>query len=64
VARLGVARVVDARRYRARRVSAALEALLAESGYRTAAERASKVIASEDGPGAACEAIEAALGCD
>ena len=61
VARLGVARVVDARRYQARRVATALERLLMESGYRTAAGRAGKVIASEDGPAAACEAIEAAL---
>jgi UDP:flavonoid glycosyltransferase YjiC (YdhE family) len=62
VERLGVARVVDARRYRARRVAAALETLLTESGFRTAADRAREVIAREDGPGAACDAIEAALG--
>ena len=61
VERLGVARVVDARRYRARRVAAALETLLTEAGFRTAAERAREVIAREDGPGAACDAIEAAL---
>ncbi len=61
VERLGVARVVDARRYRAPVVAAALERLVAESGYRTAAARARDVIASEDGPGAACDAIEAAL---
>jgi UDP:flavonoid glycosyltransferase YjiC (YdhE family) len=51
--------VVDARRYRAPVVAAALERLVAESGYRTAAARARDVIASEDGPGAACDAIEA-----
>ncbi len=56
--RLGVARVVDARRYRASRAAAHLAALLADRRYRDAGERAREVIAGEDGAGAACDAIE------
>jgi UDP:flavonoid glycosyltransferase YjiC (YdhE family) len=58
---LGVARVLDARRYRARRAARHLDALLTDSRYRDAADRARQVIAAEDGPGAACDAIARVL---
>jgi UDP:flavonoid glycosyltransferase YjiC (YdhE family) len=60
--RLGVARVVDARRYRADRVTAALEALVSDARYRGAAARVAEVIAHEDGVGAAVEDMETTLG--
>jgi UDP:flavonoid glycosyltransferase YjiC (YdhE family) len=61
VERLGVARVLDARRYRARHAAAHLRTLLADPSYRAAGERARQAIAGEDGAGAACEVIEQVL---
>jgi len=61
VARLGLARVLDARRYRARRAAAHLRALLADGRYRDAGDRARAVIATERGADAACDVIEAVM---
>jgi UDP:flavonoid glycosyltransferase YjiC (YdhE family) len=59
--RLGVARVIDARRYRSPRVAAHLDALLTDVRYQHAAARARDVIVREDGVGVACDVIEATL---
>ena len=56
--RLGMARTIGRKRYRAARVAAELESLLRDTAYaRRAAEVGSKIRA-EDGVGAACDAIE------
>jgi UDP:flavonoid glycosyltransferase YjiC (YdhE family) len=56
-ARLGVARVLDARRYTAARVERDLRALLDEPQYRARAESVGARVAAERGTDAACEAI-------
>jgi UDP:flavonoid glycosyltransferase YjiC (YdhE family) len=55
--RLGVARVLDARRYTAARVERDLRALLDEPQYRARAESVGARVAAERGTDAACEAI-------
>jgi UDP:flavonoid glycosyltransferase YjiC (YdhE family) len=61
VERLGVARVLDARRYRARRAAVLLDALLTDPRHQLAANRAREVVAAEDGATAAADAIARAL---
>jgi UDP:flavonoid glycosyltransferase YjiC (YdhE family) len=56
-ARLGVARVLDARRYRAARVERDLRALLDEPRYRARAEAIGARVAAERGTDVACEVI-------
>ena len=58
VQRLGVSITIAARAYRADRVAAALERLLAEPGYARRAEEASATITAENGLERACAAIE------
>lgn len=60
-ARLGVARVVPARRYRAARVAEALNRVMRGATVERVAE-VSRIVRSEDGVAAACDAIEAAAG--
>jgi len=60
-ARIGAARSIDARRYSARRASAALDRLLTGARYATAAADAGRRVRAEDGVATACDAIEAAL---
>jgi UDP:flavonoid glycosyltransferase YjiC (YdhE family) len=55
--RLGVARVLDARRYTAARVERDLRTLLDEPQYRARAELVGARVAAERGTDAACEAI-------
>jgi len=59
-ARLGVARVLYPRRYRADRAAAALGALLDDPACVARAARIGETVRSEDGVMAACEAIEEA----
>jgi rhamnosyltransferase subunit B len=56
--RLGVARIVSPRRYRAGRVAAILEDLLTSPSHAEAAARVGAVVRAEDGVAAACDAIE------
>ncbi len=58
IARLGVARVIPAWRYRARGAAAALDALRHDPAYRANAARASDVVRAERGAEAACDALE------
>lgn len=59
--RLGIARIISRKRYRAQKVATELECLLGDPSYpRRAAEVGSKIQA-EDGVGAACDAIESFL---
>ncbi|MBU6366862.1 MAG: glycosyltransferase [Gemmatimonadetes bacterium] len=58
LARLGVARVIPAWRYRARGAAAALDALLHDPAYRDNAARAAAVVGAERGAEAACDALE------
>jgi UDP:flavonoid glycosyltransferase YjiC (YdhE family) len=60
VERLGMARVIPRRQYRARRLVAELEVLLRGDQYAGAARRASELITAEDGVNVACTALEAA----
>lgn len=62
VERLGVSRTLPPNRYSARRVERELRALLDSERYRERARRVGQVVASEDGVGAACDAIEEVLG--
>lgn len=59
VAAIGVARVLDARRYSAARATAELRALVDDPGYASRAETIGRRVRAEDGIGAACEAIDA-----
>ncbi len=60
--RLGVARVIPKRRYRADRVAGELRAMLADRACAAAATRVAADIAREDGVGAACDGLEALTG--
>jgi len=60
-ARLGTARVLLPREYRAEKVARELHALLADVRYLDAAANIRKQLQHEDGAGAACNVIEAAL---
>jgi rhamnosyltransferase subunit B len=57
-ARLGVAQIVPAPRYRRRRVAMALDALLTNPAYRAASLRVAAEVRAERGIDAACDAIE------
>jgi UDP:flavonoid glycosyltransferase YjiC (YdhE family) len=57
-ARLGVAQIVPAPRYRRRRVAMALDALLTNPAYRAASLRVAAEVRAERGVDAACDAIE------
>jgi rhamnosyltransferase subunit B len=59
--RLGVARVIGLRRYRAQRVATTLRDVLRDAEMATAAARVSARVRAEDGVGAACDAIERAF---
>lgn len=61
VAKLGVARALDARRYSAARATAELQRLLEDPGYASRAEAVGRRVRAEDGVGAACGAIERAI---
>lgn len=64
VERLGVARVLDARRYRAARAATLLGDLLSNPAYARRAAAVRSVVAEEDGLGTACQAILAAAGVE
>jgi UDP:flavonoid glycosyltransferase YjiC (YdhE family) len=59
--RLGIARVISRKRYRAERVAAELECLLRDPRYARRAVGVGSKIQAEDGVGAACDAIESFL---
>lgn len=58
VIRLGVARQVDRKQYRAKKVAVELRKLLDAPGYAAKAQEIGRKIQSEDGVAAACDAIE------
>lgn len=58
VARLGVARVLDAAKYRAPEVARHLRALVSGPGYRRRAEEVAGTVGAEPGAEEACDAIE------
>ena len=60
-ARLGVSRALPRERYRRDRAAAGIGALLADPQMGSKARECSKVIASENGVAAACEALESLL---
>jgi len=62
VSRLGVARVLDARRYTTSRVIRHLRALLEEPSYRQRAADVGRQVSAERGTDVACDALVAALG--
>lgn len=57
-ARLGIARVISRRRYRADRVAAELRQLLDNPGYSRRASQLAEQMRREDGAKAACDALE------
>ena len=61
VRRLGVARVLSRRRYKAAAVAEHLRALLESPDYQDAAQKLGAQVRSEDGVGASCDAIEQTL---
>jgi UDP:flavonoid glycosyltransferase YjiC (YdhE family) len=62
VCALGVARQLDARRYRARRVVRELTQLLTHRPYAVRAAAVGAVVAAEHGATAACDAMERVAG--
>src|SRR5688500_8075146 len=58
--RLGVARILSPQRYRAERATRAIGELLHEPAFAARAAEIGAIVRSEDGVGAACEAIEEA----
>lgn len=64
VVRLGTARMLTRRQYRAARVAKELSALLSDTRIAARAEEIGLVVRSEDGPGAASELIEQMLSKD
>lgn len=64
IARLGVARVIPAWRYRARGATAALDALLHDPAHRDAAARVAAQVRAEDGVRTACDALETRYALD
>ena len=60
-ARLGIARVVDSRRYAAKRVTAELRRLLDDPGFARQALEVALAVRLEDGVGAACDLLEARI---
>jgi UDP:flavonoid glycosyltransferase YjiC (YdhE family) len=61
VARLGLGRRLLRRRVSAAGLAAALRPLLADAALRARAEEVGRRVSAEDGPGAACAAVEEAL---
>jgi UDP:flavonoid glycosyltransferase YjiC (YdhE family) len=61
VSRLGVARSLDAGAYTAARAAAHLRQLLDEPSYRERADAVGKIVQSENGAKAACDAIDQVL---
>ncbi len=61
VERLGVARTIYPKRYRADVVAGELDALLSGQGYAQAASRVAREVQAEPGASAACDAIEGQL---
>jgi rhamnosyltransferase subunit B len=61
VERLGCARVLSLKNYRAHAIARDLQAILADRKYAESASSAAHEIAAEDGVGAACDGLEAAL---
>lgn len=61
-ARLGVARIVPAPRYRRRRVAVALDHLLTDPAYGVASARVAAEVRAEDGVGTACDALTTTFG--
>ena len=59
--RLGVARTLGSKSYTARRAATEIAILLNESLYGTNAERVARIVESENGAGAACDALENCL---
>ena len=59
--RLGVARTISRGRYNARSAADEIMKLLTDSRYRQKARDLAVIVASEDGVGSACDAIEGAL---
>ena len=59
--RLGVARILDARKYTAARAAAHLRTLLDQPSYSRRAEEVGRLVRAEQGARAACDAIEHAL---
>ncbi len=57
--RLGVARVIERRHYRAERAAPLIRELLGDPAYRERAFSAARTIADEDAPRTACDALEA-----
>lgn len=60
-ARLGIARTLSPRSYRAKRVTAELEKLLSDPRYSRRAKEVAAIVEQEHGITAACDAIEAEL---
>jgi UDP:flavonoid glycosyltransferase YjiC (YdhE family) len=58
IARLGASRTITRRGYSARKVAAALDAVLSQSTYRDCAQALSRQIRAEDGLARACDALE------
>ena len=61
VVRFGVARQIDRKQYRAKKVAAELRKLLSDPAYAVKAQEVGRRIQSEDGVAAACDAIEQAI---
>jgi len=59
--KLGVSRTIERSCYTAAKVSLELDRLLSEPSYETAAVQIARELAKEDGLGAACDSLEAAL---
>jgi rhamnosyltransferase subunit B len=59
--RLGAARVLALKNYRAKRVAGELQAILEKGSYVDSAMRAARKIEAEDGVRAACDGLEAAV---
>jgi UDP:flavonoid glycosyltransferase YjiC (YdhE family) len=59
--RLGAARVLALKNYRAERVAGELQALLERQEYLDSATRVARVVTAEEGVRAACDGLEAAL---
>ena len=62
IQRMGVGRILAARRFTAGRAAPVIASLVGDSSYRAEAERAGAVVACEDGAEAAATAIEKIIG--
>jgi UDP:flavonoid glycosyltransferase YjiC (YdhE family) len=59
--RLGCARVLSLKNYRARTAAGELRAILSDRKYSDSASAVARMVAAEDGVGPACDGLEAAL---